>query len=200
MFPKASSYDGKNLDTQRIYLSVFKKYLGILKDAGCQVEYFLEDKLAMDFIKQFNFDSSRVLTCVSPSDITFFNNYRELIDLEPYVYEEYNDAIKEHGNYEKKKTVPITLLRSDREAYIQKRTDVYRWRTRSALDSYLSKSKASLMFRFDNGSDRASALRETVSQGDGRICIEVNPDSGAVLTYYGGTYLTEDNIPIILSL
>lgn len=200
VFPKATSYYGKGLDTQRIYDSTIKKYLGILKDACCPIEYFIEDKLAVDFCNAAGFDQVNILTCISPSDISFFSNYKDLIELDDAVYTEYDKVSKQHGDYEKKMTVPITLIREDREQYIQKRVDCFRKRTKAALDDYLKRSKAVLMFRFDNGSDRASSIKDTVYQGDGRLCVEVNLNTNMVLTYYGGTYLTVDNLPTILSL
>jgi hypothetical protein len=200
VFPKASCYYGKSLDTQRIYSALFKKYLDMLAECNCQVEYLLEDDLAMDFMKDYTFANARIVTCVSPSDIKFFDNYRDLIDLNSRVYQAYNSTENYAGEFEKQYTVPITLIREDREAYIDKRVEVYRKRLRLATDAMLKSRKAVLMFRADNGLDKATALRDTVVNGDGRLCIEVNINSNMAVTYYGGTFLQEEYLPTILSM
>jgi hypothetical protein len=200
VFPKASCYDGKSLDTQRIYGDVFRKYLNMLSECNCSVEYMLEDKLAGDFLKDFKFKDSKVITCVSQSDIKFFNDYRDLVDLQPNVYQEYFNAENNSGVVEKQYTVPINLIRENREEYIRKRVEVYRKRRRVASDILLRSRKAVLMFRADNGTDWVSALRSTIADGDGRLCIEVNINSNGAIAYYGGAYLQEDYLPTVLSM
>jgi hypothetical protein len=154
----------------------------------------------MDFMKDYTFANARIVTCVSPSDIKFFDNYRDLIDLNSRVYQAYNSTENYAGEFEKQYTVPITLIREDREAYIDKRVEVYRKRLRLATDAMLKSRKAVLMFRADNGLDKATALRDTVVNGDGRLCIEVNINSNMAVTYYGGTFLQEEYLPTILSM
>jgi hypothetical protein len=64
----------------------------------------------------------------------------------------------------------------------------------------LKSKKAVLMFRADNGLDRYTALRETVIQGDGRLCIEVNINSNMAVSYYGGVFIQEEYLPTILAM
>lgn len=200
VFPKASCYEGKGLDTQRIYSALIKKYLNMLKDCNCQIEYLLEDKLARDFICEVGIVNPKVVTCISKSDIEFFNNYRDLIDLQPYMYSEFSSVENFAGDVEKKYMVPITLLRENRDAYISKRIETYRKRLRASTDALLLSRKNVFMFRSENGLDRATALRDTIAQGDGRLCIEANINSNMAITYYGGTFMQEEYLPTILSM
>jgi hypothetical protein len=137
---------------------------------------------------------------LSSDDIAFFNVYQNRVDLQPYVFRAFESLKNYSGCSDKKFTVPITLLKEDREAYINKRIEAYHKRLRSDTDCMLKSKKAVLMFRADNGLDRYTALRETVIQGDGRLCIEVNINSNMAVSYYGGVFIQEEYLPTILAM
>lgn len=200
VFPKPCCYDGKGLETKRIYRLQIMKYLNMAKDAGCKFEYFLEDKLARDFLREACITDAKIVTCLSKSDITFFKSYASLVDLEDYVYSEFDSTENYAGDVEKKYTVPLTMLREDRDAYIAKRVETFRKRLRTATDAYILSKKSVLMYRTDNGSDRTDPIRGTVNVGDGRLCIEVNIFSNMAVSYYGGTFIQEEYLPMILSM
>lgn len=200
IFPKEQAYINKPLDVQRIYRNIFMKYLTLAKDSGCTVEYFLEDSLARKFVKEFGIENTKIITAVSGSDVSFFKMYSDLISLPDYVYSEFSNVENVAGTVEKDYTVPINLVREDRELYIKKRVDVFRKRLRVATDAYLKASKNVLMFRMDNNLDRVTPIRDTVLVGDGRLCIEVNVETGLGVSYYGGTFIPEEYISTIMTM
>lgn len=202
VFPKAECYVGKSLDTQRIYRATVKKYVSILDEANCNVECLLEDELGrlllpeMYHIARLNFNK----TCISENDITFFASMQDYLDLPAEIYQEWHGAECYAYDSAKRYTVPIELIREDRNKFMDKKVDVYRKRLRYATDKFIAAHKNVLMFRMDNGTDRATALRETIVEGDGRLLIEVNLNSNMAVTYYGGVFLPETNIKTIISL
>lgn len=200
VFPKASCYYGKGLDTQRIYHGIFQRYIYMLKEAGCSFEYFLEDTLARDFLTKYGINDAKVISCLSKSDVDFFNNFRDLVDLPQYVYSEFQFVDNYAGDVEQKFMVPINLVREDKQQYINKRVEMYRKRIRTATESYLVNKKNVLMFRANNVMDRVPSLKDSIYVGDGKLRVEVDLNSKMAIVYYGGTYLQEEYLPTILSI
>lgn len=199
VFPKAQCYDNKDDNTQRKYLDIFKKYVKMLDDAGCKLTIQLEDKLAFDVLNSLQIKPDEIVTCYSPSDVEFLRTYGD-DELTDYVLINYTDTVAKHYDVEKKYTVDPTLIAKGRETYLKKRMDVYRKRYKESLNTLINESTNVLQFTVNSMNDRGNAIRTTVKQGDGRLCIEVDLDIGRCFAYYGGEFITEDIIPTILSL
>ena len=201
VFPKAECYVGKSIDVKRIYDNTMNKYIAMLKEAKCSIEYLLEDELAGMMLKDYPCELvSKYKTCIAPSDIKFFFNYKDAIKFPSYVYEHYDKCESYTYESEAKYTVPIELVRESKELYMEKKIEACRKRLRYATDKFIKEHKNVLMFRMDNNTDRCTALRDTIVEGDGRLCIEVNLNSNLAVPYYGGVYIPENHLPTILSL
>lgn len=200
LFPKLTSYVGKGIDTQRTFNDIFKRYIGLLTNANCSIEVLVEDELALMQLKSMGVNSIKYITCIGKSDISFVNSFPGQVNIGMNTLLLHGNAECVAGDVEKKFIVPISLVKEDREAYMSKRTDAFWKRVRLATDNLVSTRKNVLMFRMNNNNDRCIPVRETVSMGDGRLCIEVDMRSGVAISYYGGTYITEDLLPAILSL
>lgn len=200
VFPKPNCYVGKDIKDQRIYKERFLKYLSLVKEAGASVEILLEDKLANDMLFEAGIEPARVISCISTADISLLDKYRNIEDLDEYVYATYSTVQQCCYDAVSRYTVPITKLKEGKSAYFNAMVKNYRKRYNYALNRYISEFPNVLQFRTDNSMDRGSAVKTTVSEGDGRLCIEVNMSNGTVASYYGGLFITEDLLPSILSL
>ena len=200
IFPKPQYYFGKDINTQRIYRATFKKYIELLVNANCHIEYFLEDEIAKTLLEELGIKDCTCITCLTQSDISFSEQYPTLFELPEYVRREYSGVKSYTYDVEKKYVVPPSLIREGKDVYLQKRADIARKKLRVATDKYLQGRMAVLQFRANNNVDRTTAIRETIMTGDGRLCIEVSPDSNTCVPYYGGVYIPEDMLPSILSI
>lgn len=200
VFPKAQCYDNKDDNTQRRYIDVFKKYVKMLDDAGCTLTVQLEDKLAFDVLDVLGISPYRVVTCYSPSDIEFLRMYSDIEQLSSRLLVSYTETEKKHYDVEKKYIVDPTLITKGKDVYLKKRIEIYRKRYKEALNKLISEHTNVLQFTVNSMNDRGDAVRTMIRQGDGRLCVEVDLDTGRCFAYYGGAYITEDMLPTILSL
>lgn len=198
--PKPQFYVSKDMKEQRIHKERFMKYLGLLKEAECQVEIMLEDKLANDMLFDAGITPTRVISCISKSDLSLISSYPDIEQFENYVFDQYDSCEKAVYDAEAKYDVPLTLMKEGKAVYFKARVKAYHKRYQYALNRYVSECTNVMQFRTDNSMDRGSAVRTTVLQGDGRLCIEVNMSNITVQSYYGGVFITEDMLPTILRL
>lgn len=199
-FPKAQCYDGKDLGTQRTYKEKFLKYLNLLKDNNVSIEILLEDKLAMDMCAAAGITPAKITTCIAKPDLDWVSKYPEIDDLESYVFSRYDGTQKNLYDSEGKFPVSLALLKEGKAVYFRKRVEAYHKRYNYTLSKMLSERKNVLQFRVANSMDRGVAVSTTASMGDGRLLIEVGITQGFTSTYYGGAFVTEETIPMILSL
>lgn len=201
VFPRPSVYEGKGIDAQRIMRKSIVKYLTMIKDANVKVEYFIEDRLAHNFIKQVGISNVRLLTSVCQKDSTVINKYPLLYDNLPEDYGTlYNLAEYVAIGFDSLYIPDFELMLTDMKSYQSKEVDGYYRRVKEGMQDYINKSMTVFNFRADNNSDRCKKLQDTVVIGDGRLCVDVSLNSNLTTVYYGGVYITEDNIPVILSL
>lgn len=200
IFPKPQYYFGKDVNTQRIYRATFKKYIELLVKHNCTIEYFLEDEIAKTLLEELNVKDVKCISCLAPSDVLFSKQYPTLFELPEYIHQEYDYVQKFNYDVEQRYMVPHALLRESKEAYLQKRAEIARKRLRIATDRYLSYRSHVLQVRANNNIDRTTPIRDTIEMGDGRLCIEVSPDSNVCTTYYGGVFIPEDMLDSVLSI
>lgn len=199
-FPKHQCYDLKDTGLQRTYKDKFIKYLKMLSDAGCDIEILLEDKLAIDMLHIAGITPKRISTCISKSDLDWINQYPEIEDLSDTVFSDYGIANKILYDGDSKFQVPLTVLREGKAEYFRKRSESYRKRYIYVIDRYLTDAQNVLQFRVNGPMDRGHAVSSTTRVGDGRLCIEVGLTSGFTTSYYGGVFVQEETLPMILSL
>lgn len=200
LFPKAQCYFGKSLDTQRIYKNVFTSYINLLRDNNCTVNYLLEDKLAEELLADYPEDRKKRITAYCKVDAEFLSKFDDGDEFTPemFCYHDTSECIA--GDISKEIPLPADMMSKGRENFINVRTKICKKRWRTVVDRYILNNKAVLLFRADNNLDRCTPLSESISQGDGRLCIEVHFNRGGTTSYYGGVYIPEDFIPSILSL
>lgn len=200
LFPKPQCYELKDLGLQRTYKERFMKYLKMLSDCGCNVEILLEDTLANNMTFDASITPYRVVSCIAPSDIGLIKQYPDIEELNHYVFDSYPSV--EHVIYdaEKKFIVPLSVMKEGKAAYYTKRVKSYHKRYAYALGKYIEDCTNIMQFRLGNTLDRGLSACTTARQGDGRLCIEVSMTQGVVTSYYGGVFVTEDTLPMILSL
>lgn len=200
MFPKSGCYALKDLSEKRILKDMFTKYLTYVKLANCQVEYLLEDSLARDMLIDAGISNARVVSCVTPADINFLKQYREVEDLEDYIFDSYSGV--EHRTYdaERKYSVPLSALKEGKAAYFKKRVQNFRKSYSYSVNKYIAECTNVLQFRTGNSMDRGCAVSTTSKLGDGRLCVEVNVYNKISHIYYGGVFMQEEALPAILSL
>ena len=165
-----------------------------------RIEYFIEDKIARNLLLELGAPNTKALSCVTPSDVTFSQQYPSLFEMPEYIVQEYDSAEKYLYDVERKYVVSPALIKEGKEVYLKKRADTAKKRLRLATDKYLSEKKCVIQFRANSNMDRTTPLRETITTGDGRLCIEVDIENGLCTTYYGGVYIPEDMIEQILSM
>lgn len=200
IFPKSQYYYGKDINTQRIYRSIFKKYIELLVKCNCTIEYFLEDEIAKNLFEELDIVTNCV-TCLTNSDLSFSEQYPDLFELPSYIRKYYSDVQSFVYDMDTKYVIPPTYIRDKgKEAYLEKRAEIARKKLRTATDRYLSEKNCVMQFRANNNVDRTTAVRETISTGDGRLCIEIAPDANSCVAYYGGVYVPEDLLESILSM
>lgn len=200
VFPKVSCYDRQDTDTKRIIKNLFKKYLQCLVDNDCTIEYFIEDRLAVDLINEMSIENTKMITAICKSDLIYLQSTMDEDDpIDNFVFLNYDKAICQAYNIEKRFVVDSKLLYTDRELYMKKRLEVYRKRRRTVMNEYVDKAKNILMFRTENILDRCHAVRNGVVQGDGRLCIEVSITEGLTRVYYGGVFVPDDMLPAIIN-
>lgn len=195
--PKASCYENKSADIQRTYKAAFKEWIKFLYDNNCTFEYMLEDSLARSIFSELGIQAD-VFTCVSPSDVQFFDQRRFMVDIPEYVYAEHCNVPARIGEVEQKYTVPLALLRTDKDAFVNKRIECYRKRLRTATENVVRSSKNVLVFFTNNLTNRCSPISEQVVQGDGRLILEYFLERGFINCYYGGVYVPQDYLTDIL--
>lgn len=198
VFPKGTVYHSADVNSKSAYITLFRKYVDMLENAGCKVEYCIEDELADDFLEEYC--NKKMVTCIPKTEFAFARQYREHVQVSDYICNLLDTVECKAPNVTDKFRVPIHLASTDREAYFKQRIESFRKKLRYSTDNYLSNSRNVLMFIAGNGRDRCTPVRLGVKQGDGRLVIEVNVDSGIATSYYGGQYITEDYLPTILSM
>lgn len=198
LFPKASCYLNKDSNTRTIYEGYFKENIKMLEDAGAEVTYLLEDKLAEIFLKDY--PNKNVITCFNKGDLDFLasNGLDESVTEE--VYNTFNSCKSVAGDITKEVAVPYDLIKRGKEGYLTARHNIAKKRYRKVIDRLVLESKAVLGFRCDNNLDKYTSMGETIQIGDGRLCMEVHINRGTMVSYYGGTYIERDLLPQILSM
>ena len=199
-FPKPECYYLKDTGLQRTYRDKFVKYLQMLSEAGCSVEILLEDRLAMDMTRAAGIKPKRISTCITKSDLNWINQYPEIEDLSDTVFSDYSIANKILYDADTKYQVPLTVLKEGKAEYFRKRSESYHKRYKYTINKYLTDATNVLQFRVNGPMDRGLAVTSTARTGDGRLCIEVGLTSGVVSSYYGGVFIQEETLPMILSL
>ena len=200
LFPKETSLSGKSLDTQRTYRDIYKKYISMIVEAGCEFEVMIEDTLAHKILNELGVQPSRYITCICPSDYEFSVSFPDVSKIDSVTLSMYGRAECMSKEFEKKIPVPPDLIRKGREEYMNQRADILRKRVRAATDNLVSTRDCVFMFRMNNNNDRCMAVRDTISLGDGRLCVEIDMNSGLPIAYYGGTYIDGDVLPTVLRL
>lgn len=200
LLPKPQCYNLKNLSTQRLYKEKFIKYIKLLVDSGCDIEVLLEDQLAFDMLGSMGLSPALVSTCLTKSDLDWINRYRDIEDFSDRVFGDYNSANKVLYDSESKFIVPLSVMREGHSVYNKERVMSYHKRYKYTIDRYIADSFNVLQFRLDNSMDRGCSVNSTAKQGDGRLCIEVGVNTGFVSSYYGGAFVQEEHLPMILSL
>lgn len=198
--PKFQFYAGKDVNSQRSYRQIYKKYIDMLREHNVQIICLLEDSLTMGMLEELKYDNVHYVTNISEQDKEFFKKYPEFYDLPEYFYDMYDDAEKMLYNYEKIYTVSPTLMREGKEVYFKARSESARRRISKARESLIDYTSNILQFRASSNMDNIKPLREQISLGDGKLLIEVSLNNGTCVSYYGGTYIPEDLIHDILSL
>ena len=200
VFPKKECYINKPLSTQRVLREKFVKYLTLLKDAKCGIDILLEDSLAYDFCHELGIKPRVMYTCITNSDLEWIKRYPEMGDVSSRILADYPLAEKMVYDSDTKYLVPTSLMREGTMVYVRKRIDAYHKKYIYAINRLLRDTKNVLQFRVDNNMDRGAAIHTSVTEGDGRLCIEVGLNTGVSTVYYGGTYIQEDLLPTILTL
>lgn len=201
IFPKPQCYALKDMSVQRAYREKFMKYINLLSGHNCAIEVLLEDQLAFDMLNAAQVKPSKVSTCLTKSDLDWIEKYPEIEELSGRVYGDYSTAEDATYDANSKHVVPLTtLMKEGKSAYYKARVLAYHKRYRYAIDKHVSNATNVLQFRVDGPMDRSIAVRETVKPGDGRLCIEVGLNTGFVQSYYGGAFIQEEHLPMILSL
>lgn len=200
IFPKIMFYTGKNSDEQRSYERIIKSNLDIVYNAGFKAQILLEDEYARTALARYDNFPVDIKTCICPTDCNFINQYPEVEELDNQFFEKYSFTDKICYNVEKDYTVPMTLLKQGKEVYFKKRCDIYRKRYKKAIDTLISRSSYVMQFLINSKCNRGVPVSTTISQGDGRLCIEVHLDSGLFVGYYGGMHIDEDMLKTILTL
>lgn len=200
IFPKPQCYTLKDMAIQRTYREKFLKYIKLLSDNGCSLEVLLEDQLAYDMLQMVGVKPYMVSTCITKSDLDWIEKYPDIEDLSQRVFGDYASANKVLYDADSKFIVPLTMMKEGKAAYYKARVLAYHKRYRYTIDRYVTDSINVLQFRLDGPMDRSVAVRNTVRDGDGRLCIEVGLNTGFVQSYYGGVFVQEEYLPTILSL
>lgn len=200
IFPKPQCYEMKQLSVQRTYREKFMKYIKLLTDNNCTIEVLLEDKLADMMLSMAGIVPDVVSTCLIKSDLDWIEKYPDIESLDPRVFSGYEAANKVLYDSEKKFLVPLDVMKEGKAAYYKARVMSYHSRYKYTINRYVADAMNVLQFRLDGPMDRCQAIRNTVSEGDGRLCIEVGLNTGFVQSYYGGAFLQEEYLPTILSL
>ena len=133
LFPKASAYINKGLEEKRILDSIFDKYMKMLIDNNCFIEYLLEDDLARNYFSRVSYKKKRAIACVCKEDYVFFNSMRDKLDLSDKFYEEYETSTKLESGVASKYKTPMELMFKDRESYISQRVSNFAKRQREAI-------------------------------------------------------------------
>lgn len=199
LFPKASAYDGKSTDVQRTMREVIKKFLNIFIEADCCLRYVLEDKLANDFIQELQYTNTKIVSAINNIDYHYLINNEDKDDpIQPIVFELYSSVDNVAGDIDKHLRPDIRLAVQDSVQYEIQRASYYKKRRRHILDNLVSTSHNVLMFTINDNLDRCMHPSNTVSIGDGRLCVQVDLMTGIPVSYYGGVYIPEDVISDIL--
>jgi hypothetical protein len=69
-----------------------------------------------------------------------------------------------------------------------------------AANRYIRESEATVMFRGGGNQDTYSSLLKSIYEGDGRLYIEVDLNTGTVMSYYGGVYVDLDTVKMLVGL
>lgn len=200
IFPKPQCYDLKDTGVQRTYRQKFIQYLEMLVSNGCGIDVLLEDKLANSMMASIGQKPRNLFTCISKSDLDWVEKYPDTDQLNADVFNMYNKARPMLFDSESKFTVSLTVMKEGKAAYFNKRVKAYHNRYKYTIDKLVSTQKNIMQFRVGNSMDRGIAVKSTVAQGDGRLCIEIGINEGYVASYYGGVFIEENTLPMILTL
>lgn len=199
IFPKWQSYSGKGLDEQRAMNEIYRRYLDMLVNSNCDLEIILEDVQAVEIFKLLGYQYKRIVTCLNTPDLLFLTKQNNCDAYPDFVFDMHDSADQCDYGSAQQGHIDLGLIHEDKEKYMAKRIYVYRKRLRYAMDHHMMESKATLVFRLNNANDRVSHVGDLIRVGDGKLYMEVDMTTGSVVSYYGGVYVTEDMLPVILS-
>lgn len=200
LFPKQQCYAYKDLATQRSLDERFNKYLKILVDANVKLETLLEDQLAYDILSKNGISDVDSVTCITRNDLEWISKYPEIEELSQRVFAEHGNARPAVYDADKKYEVPLSVIKEGRSVYYKARVDAYHKKYKYAINKYVKQSLGVLQFLSAPNLNRCKPISDSCSEGDGRLCIEVNLNNGLTNIYYGGIRINEEYLPTLLGL
>lgn len=202
IFPKVAAYNYKSLDYKREVRKTILASLEIVKESGCGVRYFIEDKLAHDFIQESGITRVQKLTGLSNEDLTYLTTN---VDEDDPLDESYNSltgpgVINLSGIITDIPNVDFMLRITNPAEYTNQLGKNYKKRRRKLLDKIVELHSIVLNYRTGDVNDRCKSPISTAKFSDGRLLIEVDIKTGTTAVYFGGVFVPSDALPDILKL
>ena len=153
--PKLTNNQNKSLDTLRVYSNIISEFISVFKDNGFEFEAFAEDEFFNEFVtKYISASIVRRVTSYRQSDLDYARRAINCESIQDCAYEYFECSDKLTHREKESYSVPLTLLKSDKEAYYAQRNKMLKKRHDSIHDDYLSNSSCVLQFRTNNKNDR----------------------------------------------
>lgn len=201
IFPKSEFYSLKDINTKRIIREAFQNWLLPLQEAGAKFECLIEDSLAIEIMSEMLNESPRAYTVLDEVDYNLITKYGNKIPEEYYRLSSlWKEATKLDLGASEKIPAPIIVKYKDKSKWLPDRLECIDKRIKYSVSKLLRQSDAVLMFRGGGSNDAYSSLAESLSEGDGKLYIEVNASTGIGSCYYGGVFIDRDAVKMIVGL
>jgi hypothetical protein len=195
--PKQQSIMLKDFDTQRIIKSNIKNNLSRFLDRNVKFEIFVEDTVAVEYLKECGGTPTRMYSVFDSFDLKFINSGQVNDEVKDFT-NPYDVDVLYVGDRTKFKPPTIDILAENVDKYNKMCVDFIKNKRRDVFSLMIGKARAVLMFTDTDLNNRGVKATDTAMPGDGRLCMCCDIYSGNITVYYGGFYVDRSFLPVIV--
>lgn len=197
--PKIESYALKDTESIRRIRATYKKWIEFIQSSGGILRCFVEDNLACELINDLQIKDVEYLTVMTHGYRVFLDSYKDKTYPEwSRITQMVSDAKLIDISTKDRFPIPLVSQFSSREEYNIAKFDQINNATKLAMSRFIKTTGAVLMFRAGGNQNIFSSLLKHMHDGDGKLLMEVDIESGICNSYYGGTYLDNEVVKTII--
>lgn len=197
--PKIESYALKDTETIRLMRATYKKWIEFVQQSGGTLRCFIEDNLACEIVKDLQIENVEYLTVMTRGYKVFLDSYKGKVYPEwDRITQMVPDAKLIEVSTKDRFPIPMVSQFTSREEYNTAKFEQINNASKLAISRFIKMTNAILMFRAGGNQNTFSSLLKHMHDGDGKLLMEVDLESGICSSYYGGTYLDNEVVKTII--